>query len=183
MSQLLNLARAAHLVGVPRGSLQRMIRAGEIAAADGLIAIEELRRVFPAAEIEDSGAFERVRTIRDEAFGRRLRERVLPSPEVLAQRLFAQSQELADLRRYLQAYHDLVVATSERIGELAAHDARLRPLAEFIHTGLKGALDSALASPLDAMANMMQVISAQVTVRPSGHHFLVEGNDSILQAG
>ena len=183
MSQLLNLARAAHLVGVPRGSLQRMIRAGEIAAADGLIAIEELRRVFPAAEIEDSGAFERVRTIRDEAFGRRLRERVLPSPEVLAQRLFAQSQELADLRRYLQAYHDLAVATSERIGEMAAHDARLRPLAEFIHTGLKGALDSALASPLDAMANMMQVISAQVTVRPSGHHFLVEGNDSILQAG
>jgi CDP-4-dehydro-6-deoxyglucose reductase len=33
------------------------------------------------------------------------------------------------------------------------------------------------------MANMMQVISAHVTVRPSGHQFLIEGNDSILQAG
>jgi CDP-4-dehydro-6-deoxyglucose reductase len=183
MSQLLNLARAAHLVGVPRGSLQRMIRAGEIAAADGLIAIEELRRVFPAAEIEDSGAFERVRAIRDEAFGRRLRERVLPSPEVLAQRLFAQGQELADLRRYLQAYHDLVVATSARIAGLAADDARLQPLAEFVQSGFKRVLDSETADPLDAMVHMMQVISAQVTVRPSGHHFLVEGNDSILQAG
>lgn len=183
MSQMLNLARAAHLVGVPRGVLQRMISAGEIESFDGLIAVAELQRVFPAAALDDSGAFERVQTIRDEAFGRRLRERVLPSPEVLAQRLFAQSQELADLRRYLGAYHDLLVATSERIAGLAGQDARLLPLADFVRSGLRGVLASEPANPLDAMANMMQVISAQVTVRPSGHQFIVEGNDSILQAG
>lgn len=183
MSQMLSLARAAHLVGVPRGALQRMIGAGEIQALDGLIAIEELQRVFPAAAIEDSGAFERVSTIREMAFARRLRERVLPSSEVLAQRLFAQSQELADLRRYVQAYHDLVVATSERIGALAAGDARLQPLQEFVQSGLKRVLGAEPAEALDAMANLMQVISAHVTVRPSGRQFLVEGNDSILQAG
>jgi len=183
MSQMLNLARAAQLVGVPRGVLQRMISAGEIASFDGLIAVDALQRAFPSAALDDSGAFEQVRTIREEAFGRRLRERVLPSPEVLAQRLFAQSQELADLRRYLRAYHDLVLATRERIGDLAAVDGRLLPLAEFVHAGLKRVLDSEPAEPLDAMANMMQVISAQVTVRPSGHQFIVEGNDSILQAG
>jgi hypothetical protein len=44
---------------------------------------------------EESGLLERVAQIRDEAFGKRLRERLLPSQEVLAQRLFAQSQELA----------------------------------------------------------------------------------------
>jgi len=183
MSQMLNLARAAHLVGVPRGVLQRMISAGEIESFDGLIAVAELQRVFPSAALDDSGAFEHVRAIREEAFGRRLRERLLPSPEVLAQRLFAQSQELADLRRYLRAYHDLVVETGEKLGELAAHDGRLQPLAEFVHGGLKRVLDSEPAETLDAMANMMQVISAQVTVRPSGHQFMVEGNDSILQAG
>jgi CDP-4-dehydro-6-deoxyglucose reductase len=183
MSQMLNLARAAHLVGVPRGALQRMIGAGEIQALDGLIAIEELRRVFPAVTIEDSGAFERVRTIREEAFARRLRERVLPSSEVLAQRLFVQSQELADLRRYLEAYHELVVSTSQRIGALAADDARLQPLRDFVLSGLKRVLAGEPAEPLDAMANLMQVISAHVTVRPSGRQFLVEGNDSILQAG
>lgn len=183
MSQMLNLARAAQLVGVPRGVLQRMISAGEIESFDGLIAVAELQRVFPAAALDDSGAFEQVRTIREEAFGRRVRERVLPSPEVLAQRLFAQSQELADLRRYLRAYHDLVVASSERIAEFAARDARLQPLAEFMHAGLKRVLASEPAESLDAMATMMQVISAQVTVRPSGHQFIVEGNDSILQAG
>jgi CDP-4-dehydro-6-deoxyglucose reductase, E3 len=183
MSQMLNLARAAHLVGVARGTLQRMIGQGEIEALDGLIAIEELRRVFPAAALDDSGAFERVRTIREQAFGRRVRERILPSPEILAQRLFVQSQELADLQRYLQAYHDLVVATSERIDALATGDARLRPLQEFVDAGLKRVLAGEPAEPLEAMANLMQVISAHVTVRPSGRQFLVEGSDSILQAG
>jgi len=121
--------------------------------------------------------------IREEAFGRRLRERVLPSSEILSQRLFVQSRELADLRRYLQAYHDLVVETLEQIGALADGDARLQPLQEFVRSGLKRALGSEPAEPLDAIANLMQVISAHVTVRPSGHQFLVEGNDSILQAG
>jgi CDP-4-dehydro-6-deoxyglucose reductase len=183
MSQMLNLARAAHLVGVPRGVLQRMIGAGEIASTEGLIAVAELQRVFPTAALDDSGAFERVQAIREQAFARRLRERVLPSPEVLAQRLFLQSRELADLRRYLQAYHDLVVGTSDRIGELATHDPRLLSLLEFVQAGLKRVLDSEPAETLDAIANMMQVISAHVTVRPSGHQFIVEGSDSILQAG
>ena len=50
----------------------------------------------------------------DEAFGRRVRERLLPSQEVLAQRLFRQSQELADVQRHLQRYHALVVELRER---------------------------------------------------------------------
>ncbi len=183
MSQSLNLARAANLVGVPRGVLQRMIHAGEITAVDGLVAIDELRRAFPAAEIDDSGAFERVRRIREESFARRVRERVLPSQEVLSQRLFAQGQELADLRRFLRGYHELVTDTRERIAQSAGNDARLQELADFLQQGLKRVLSSEPASPLDVMATMMQVISAQVTVRPSGRQFLVEGNDSILQAG
>lgn len=183
MSQLLNLARAAQLVGVTRGALQRMIRSGEIEAFDGMVSVDELLRVFPTAALEDSGAFERVKHIREEAFGRRLRERALPSQEVLAQRLFAQSRELADLRRYLQAYHELVVATRTRLAQLGPDSAAGSQLQQFMDEGLKKVLASEPADTLDAMANMLQVISANVTVRPSGRQFLVEGNDSILQAG
>jgi len=50
-------------------------------------------------------------------------------------------------------------------------------------SGLQRALGTEPAEALDAMANMLNVISAQVTVRPSGHQFVLEGNDSILQAG
>ncbi len=184
MSQFLNLARAAHLVGATRGALQRMIGSGEIQAFDGMISIEELLRVFPAAAIEDSGAFERVRRIREEAFGSRVRERALPSQEVLAQRLFAQSQELADLRRYVQAYHELVVALRERLVRLPDDGGGgAAALRELLDTGLKKVLACEPAGTLDAMATMQQVITAHVTVRPSGRQFLVEGNDSILQAG
>ena len=46
-------------------------------------------------------------------------ERALPGREVLAQRLFAQSQELADARRHLQRYHALVVALQQELDALA----------------------------------------------------------------
>jgi CDP-4-dehydro-6-deoxyglucose reductase len=185
MAQQLNLARAAQLVGVPRATLQRMIGAGELASFDGLISVDELCRAFPQAAVDDAGAFEKVARIRTEAFGRRLREQLLPSQEVLAQRLFVQGQELADMRRYMSAYHSLVVEHERRLREVAGarNDGSLRALADEMQQGLKRVLGTEPAEALDAMANMLQVISAQVTVRPSGHQFIVEGNDSILQAG
>ncbi len=185
MSHLLSLARAAQLVGLARSALQKMVREGALATFDGQVTVEELRRAFPSAILEDAGAFEKVTQIRETAFGKRVRERLLPSQEVLAQRLFAQSQELADLRRYLNAYHALVVEGERRVRELAAArgDPALRALADEMQTGLKRALGTEPAGAMDAMANLLNVISAQVTVRPSGHQFLVEGNDSILQAG
>jgi CDP-4-dehydro-6-deoxyglucose reductase len=67
--------------------------------------------------LEESGLLERVAQIRDEAFGKRLRERLLPSQEVLAQRLFAQSQELADVRVHLQRYHSLVISLQKELRE------------------------------------------------------------------
>ncbi len=185
MSQMLSLARAAQLIGLPRGALQKMVRSGELLTCDGLITLDELRRAFPAAAIEDAGAFEKVTQIREASFGKRVRERMLPSQEVLAQRLFVQSRELADLRRYLNAYHALVVDGERRLRELgrARNDGGLQALADEMQTGLRRALGTEPAETMDAMVNMLNVISAQVTVRPSGHQFLLEGNDSILQAG
>lgn len=185
MAQQLNLARAAQLVGVARSTLQRMIGAGELASFDGLIAVDELRRAFPAAALDDAGAYEKVARIGAEAFGRRVRERMLPSQEVLAQRLFAQGQEMANLRRYLAAYHMLVIEQERQLREVAGRrdDRELLGLADGMQLGLRRVLGTEPAEALDAMANMLDVISAQVTVRPSGRQFLLEGNDSILQAG
>jgi CDP-4-dehydro-6-deoxyglucose reductase len=185
MAQRLNLARAAQLVGVPRSVLQKMIRHGTLASFDGMVEVDDLRRAFPDAALENGGASEKVARIRAEAFGRRLRERLLPSQEALAQRLYAQSQELADVRRYLQAYHALVVETQAQLRAFAHErgDAQAAALAAELEAGLKRVLATEPAQPIDAMANMLDVISAQVTVRPSGHQFVVEGNESILQAG
>ena len=67
--------------------------------------------------------------IRDEAFGRRVRERLLPSQEVLAQRLFHQSQELADVQRHLQRYHALVISLRSACASWRASGRRRSPAA------------------------------------------------------
>ena len=86
MAQWVTVWRAAQLVGVPRGVLQQRVRAGEITLADGLISTEDLLALYPQTELVHSGMLERVVHIKEDAFGRRVRERMLPSQDVLAQR-------------------------------------------------------------------------------------------------
>ena len=178
MSALLSLARAARLVGVPRSALQRKIANGELASFDGLVSLEELRRIFPDAELVDGGALEKTEHIRERAFARRVAEFVLPSQEVLAQRLFAKSVELAEVRRHLQAYHEMLLAARARIaaGQTAG------TLLDFLDGELRRILGSE-PEQLEAGISMLEAVTAHITVRPSGHQYLVEGNDSLLQAG
>jgi CDP-4-dehydro-6-deoxyglucose reductase len=182
MQHLLSLVRAARLVGVARGNLQRMVASGELSSFDGLVALDELQRAFPDAQLADSGALEKVEQIRDHAFARRVLEFALPSQEVLAQRLFAKSVELAEVRRHLQAYHELLISLRERIQGPAQDETFQRSMLELLDGGLRRILASE-ATPLEARMSMLEAVTAHVTVRPSGHQFLVEGNDSILQAG
>jgi CDP-4-dehydro-6-deoxyglucose reductase len=186
MAQWVTVWRAAHLVGVPRSVLQQRVRAGEISLSDGLVSTESLLRLYPQARLDDGGLLERVAQIKDEAFGRRVRERILPSQEVLAQRLFRQSQELADLRRHLQRYHALVLELRDAIGDrfaAAPGNTALQQLAEQARAGLGRALATEPVDMLDVMDDMLKVVCAQVTLRPSGHQFVVEGHASLLQAG
>lgn len=185
MTQWLTLSRAARLIGVPRGELQHAIRDGRLPANDGMVSTDGLLALYPKFRIEESGAFERVARLKEDAFGRRVFERSLPGREVLAQRLFEQSQELADTRRHLQAYHDLVVAMQKRIEAVADGGAgsALREMQYFLEHGLADVLATETADPIAIMDDMLKVVSAHVAVRPSGRDFFVEGRDTLLQAG
>jgi CDP-4-dehydro-6-deoxyglucose reductase len=186
MSHWLTIWRAAQLVGVARGVLQQQVRDGQLQLSEGLVSTDSLLQLYPQAQLEEHGLLERVAHIRDEAFGRRVRERLLPSQEVLAQRLFHQSQDLADAQRHLQRYHALVVSVQQRVRELAAQrrdDAAWAELERFVTQGLARALATESVGMLEVMDDMLKVMSAQVTVRPSGHEFTVEGHDTLLQAG
>jgi len=185
VAQLLTVSRAAHLIGVTRASLQEKISDGELASFDGMVSTDELIRVFPEFRPEDSGAFERVAKIKENAFARRVRERVLPNQEILAQRLAAQGEELEDVRRHLSHYHMLVGALRERL-EFSAHGSPAEQLADlgaFLDQGLAEVLGR--EEPVDTLAvldDMLRVLSAHVTVKPSGSEFFVEGNESVLAA-
>ncbi|MBL8486629.1 MAG: hypothetical protein JNK22_06055, partial [Rhodocyclaceae bacterium] len=171
MPQLLTLSRAAHLIGVSRGTLQKRIGAGELPSFDGMVSTEDLLRLYPDLRLEDAGAFEQVASIKEQAFAKRVRQRMLPSQEVLAERLFEQGQELADLRRHLARYHALVTALQARIGELAgpAPSPALQELGGLLEQGLSEVLGSEeRPDALVAMDAMLRVMAAQVSVRPSG---------------
>ncbi len=185
MTPWVTLSRAARLIGVPRGVLQRDVADGRLETNDGLVSLEGLAKLYPAWRPDDSGAFERTARLREEAFGRRVQERVLPPQEVLAQRLFAQSRELAEAKSHLARYHELVVALRDRIEDLAGDSpsAALDDLHATLDDGLARVLATEPVDALTVMDDVLKIVSAQVTVRPSGHVFFVEGRDSLLQAG
>ena len=186
MAQWVSIWRAAQLAGVSRATLQRRVRAGEIDESEGLVSTQALLALYPRLKEEASGLAERVAQIRDESFGRRVRERLLPSQEVLAQRLFRQSQELADLQRHLQRYHALVIGLRERIRdcrrEAGDDEPGLAALERELTSGLAQVLATEPVDALHVMDDMLKLISAQVMLRPSGHQFSVEGRDTLLQA-
>jgi CDP-4-dehydro-6-deoxyglucose reductase len=187
MSQQLALSRAAKLIGISRAALQKRIKDGGLHSFDGTISTEELLQLYPDLRLEDSGLFERTQKIKEEAFRLRIRDRTLPPKEVLAERLFDQSMELDDLKQHLQRYHTLVVELQNRIHELgeatpAAH-AALQQLDIWLEGELRHLLgEEPKPDSLAVMDAMLKVMSAHVSLQPSGHDFFVEGNDTLLEA-
>jgi CDP-4-dehydro-6-deoxyglucose reductase len=187
MSQQLALSRAAKLIGISRAALQKRIKDGGLHSFDGTISTEELLQLYPDLRLEDSGLFERTQKIKEEAFRLRIRDRTLPPKEVLAERLFDQSMELDDLKQHLQRYHTLVLELQNRIHELgeatpAAH-AALQQLDIWLEGELRHLLgEEPKPDSLAVMDAMLKVMSAHVSLQPSGHDFFVEGNDTLLEA-
>jgi CDP-4-dehydro-6-deoxyglucose reductase len=182
MSRLLTLSRAARLVGASRVALQLKIRSGELSSFDGMVSADDLLRLYPDIRIEEDGGFEQVMHIKEHAFGKRVRERMLPSQEILAQRLFEQGTELADLRAHLQRYHAMMEALRSRIGEQEAQPG-MAALGAFLDGRLAEILGATEApNALAVMDDMLSVMSAHVTLHPSRHDFFVEGADTLLEA-
>jgi len=188
MSHVLPLSRVAKLVGLSRHALQEMIRAGALDAFDGMVDLNELLRAFPDTRWEDDGEYRRITEIKEKAFGKRVFERALPDKEVLAARLFELGNEYAATKALLMHYSNLLSWLDEKIDELeedqsvetkhALHELRafiVRHLAEIPP-------DAEKIQALIAQERMIKIMSAHVTIQPSGHEFFVEGNDTLLEA-
>jgi CDP-4-dehydro-6-deoxyglucose reductase len=176
MPRLLTLSRAARLVGVRRGALQSRIRSGELAAFEGMVSAEDLLRAYPQARLEEYAGLERFEAIKDAAFARRMRERLLPNAEVLVARLAELSRERAEAQAQLEHYRGIVEALQAKLrgpGEparlLAWLQQRLAPAAQG-------------SQLLLAQESLLRIMTAHVLVKPSGHEFFVDGNDSLLEA-
>jgi len=188
MSHLLPLSRVAKLVKQPRHALQEMIRTGTLATFDGMVEFDELLRAFPEMKWDDDAEFRRVSEIKDKAFAKRVRERALPDKDVLVARLNELGDEFAAAKALLMHYGNVMAWLDEKIDEFeedasaethhALHSVRaflLRNLAEMPP-------EAAQAQALIAQERILRIMSAHVTIQPSGHEFFVEGNDTLLEA-
>jgi len=182
MAQLLSLSRAARLVGTTRVALQGQIRSGDLPSFDGMVSADDLLRLYPQVKLEEEGGLEKVMQIKERAFGKRVRERLLPSQEILSQRVFEMGSELADLRTHLQRYHAMMEAVRERIRAEEAQPG-MAALGAFLDDELARILGTDEApNAVEIMDDMLRVMSAHVTLHPSGHEFFVEGADTLLES-
>jgi CDP-4-dehydro-6-deoxyglucose reductase len=188
MSHLLPLSRVAKLVGQSRHVLQDMIRSGALATFDGMIQLDELLRAFPDVKWDDDAELRRVSEIKDKAFAKRVRELALPDKDVLTARLNELGNDYAAAQALLLHYGNVMTWLDEKIDELdegasnethhALHSLRaflLRNLAEMPS-------NAAQAQAVILQERMLKIMSAHVTILPSGHELFVEGNETLLEA-
>jgi len=188
MKQLLTLSRAARLVGVKRGALQKKIRDGELPTFEGKVSADDLLRLYPQAHLEDNKELERVTHIKTHAFARRVRDYVLPDAEVLAARLTELGTELAEAKAKLDRYSTFVSRLKDKCVEIdnisgEELQSAIGLLSGWLHEQFDiGLLKSVHAEPLLVKDRLLRVMAANVHILPSGHEFFVEGTDSVLEA-
>ena len=185
MPQLLTLSKAARLIGVRRGALQGKIRSGELATFEGMVSAEDLQRAYPQARLEDNAGLERLERIKDAAFAQRMRERLLPNAEVLAARLAAMSTERGQVEARLDQYRSVVEELQGKLRELsgsASPRAGAAELLGWLDRRLEPAAKGGERGPLWIQQDILRIMTAHVQLKPSGHAFFVDGNDSLLEA-
>lgn len=193
MNHFLPLSRVTKLVGISRHALQEMIRGGTLDTFDGMVELSELLRAFPGARWDDDAEFRRVTEIKEKAFGKRVFERAMPDKEVLSARLIELGNEYAATKALLMHYSQVLSWLDEKIDEIEEEQSpeehsketrhALHTLRAFIARNLaEMPPDAAKVQAVIAQERILKIMSAHVTIQPSGHEFFVESNDTLLEA-
>jgi len=186
-ASLLTLNRAARLVGVSRGALQKRIKNGELPTFEGMVKPEDLLRAYPDTQLEDAAVLERFTHIKDEAFAHRVRERLLPEPEVLAERLTGLGRELARAKALVEHYKTVTDWLYDKFSEHERSGGQevkgiMGPLKLWLRHELEKESRSDHLQSLVVKESFLRLMTATVRLLPNRHEFFVEGSDSILDA-
>ncbi|HED15875.1 MAG TPA: 2Fe-2S iron-sulfur cluster binding domain-containing protein [Gammaproteobacteria bacterium] len=188
MEQYLSVSRAARLVGVSRGQLQKKIRMGELGTFEGNVQMADLQRVFPDVDPYHDTEYDRVREIKSKAFSKRVHELLLPDAEVLFERLNELSVELSNARGQFSSIKRIVAMLKAKLLHAQSTESEQeRGLATSLHEWVSRELDPVIQEaemvvPLLVQNSLLRLVTAHVKLSPSGHEFFVEGNNSILDS-
>lgn len=187
MSQLMSLSRAARLVGLTRGALQKKIQYGELSSFDGMVTVDDLLAAYPKAQLEDNTEFDRVTHIKERAFGKRVFERALPEAEVLAARVSELSTALANSQTQVRQLNVLLDRLREKLSEIEAQcqdgaKTSIQGFKSWLKDEIAAAMTPGYLNPLAVRDSILRVMAAHVRVLPSGQDFFLDGQDTLLEA-
>ncbi len=118
MGQQVGVAKAAHLLGISRHDLQRLIHDGDLNTFEGQVDLEELRQRYPALALQDDPVKERIDLIRGTAFGRRLRETLMPDTDALQIQLRKRNADLSVAQAKVQKFRGCIEELAQLLGDL-----------------------------------------------------------------
>jgi CDP-4-dehydro-6-deoxyglucose reductase len=184
VARYITLSKAARLVGVKRGTLQKRIRAGELSTFEGELDVEELLRVYPGTQMEDNTMIERVERFMEEAFAKAMRhESDALDAHTLAKRVSLLGQELAASKAEIDRYTGLMEQIKQAVAGLQS-GSEVAAFKSWFVQALEG--DEGLhAYPRELLdkETFLRILAAHVRVLPSGHDYFVEGAADLLDAG
>lgn len=191
MPRLVSLSRAAKLVGLSRGALQKRVHDLELQSFEGQVHLDDIEKMFPDAEIEDNHLIEDLERIIEQAMhrarGQKLAKLLTPDARTLASRLHTISREHTKAKKQVKKFSQLIIELQEKLQPLAKTSDKPY-LFEDLNNWLSDSteiIENLAISPssLHAKDSLLRIIAAQVHLIDTGHEFFVEGTDSILEAG
>lgn len=187
MDRLLNLTRAARLVGVTRAALQKKIKDGLLPTFEGMVTEEGLLQAFPNTSFEDNTSLERMAQTKLVAHYARAAER-LPSKEVLAMRINALAKDLSDAKGEARRFRAIAARLEEQLKQWDNAGEAVQAAAASLRAWLHQAFQESDSLTPDAFRNLtirdsfLRIMASHVKFQPSGHEFFVDGSDTILES-
>ena len=190
-SRLLSLSRAARLVGITRGALQKRIRQGDLQSFEGDVSLDELANLFPDIQMEDNTMLEKmdqfIETALQRARYKKLSELTLPDSETLIARVRSLSREIIALQHSAQVYQDAFEHLRQQIQSIdpdltGTALTALAALQRRLHDRPVGLKQPASKEQLFTTDTLLRLMMAQVRIQPSGEEFYIEGETSILES-
>jgi len=185
MARLLSASRAASLVGVPRGTIQKHIQNGELTSFEGKVKLSQLVKLYPDSQIEKDDMSEKIEGFIANALKRaryaKFQKLISPDTATLAARVSTISKELSETKSALYHYEQLFSKLNEY---LADNSEKFAELSQWIVDTEKN-IETATPhmQPIITKDDFIRVMAAQVHIKPSGLEYFVEGKNSILESG
>ena len=190
MPKLLSISRAARLAGVTRSEIQNKIREEDVNTFEGKLTMDLLLEIYPHIDIEADSTLDRIQHIKANARPKSsYSDGWVPDPDMLKRRLKELHRALVHTKSTLNASEILVEdALDELLRSVEGPEERRQNSVKQCIIQLKRVLQrmngtsNATVTPI-AKETLPQLVSTSVRILPSGHEFLLEGSDTILEAG